>query len=139
MKPAAAEVKGGAIGTAGVEAYRQNPLRDRIGLQQQGPGWDAVESDASAAESKNVPALIAQPEYTSASQPITTNDTASSAKQATLKDLQNPMSNQDKGMEPTEGPDEAQAQFTPATRVDTISNLHFPGEFPKGKIPGDTS
>lgn len=144
MGPAAASVGGGAISAAGMEAYRQQQAQNKVAIQEekQQPGSKAVDdapqvtAQAPLGAQKSVdqplngaiitevPSTAAYSVSSTANQGVSTALEGSTSKPADpalpIKDL-------------AERP-----PLESHTSVATISELHIPGEFPKGSVAQDS-
>ncbi len=143
MGPAAAIVGGGAIGAAGIESYRQQQARNKVAIQEekQQPGLQAVEAapqvsapalqgaQKSVDQSVNGAVITEIPPTTAYNVSSTANQSASTALEGSTSKPANPAL-----------PIKDLADRPPLeshTSVATISELHVPGEFPKGSVAQD--
>lgn len=144
MGPAAAGVGGGAISAAGIEAYRQQQAQDKVAIQEekQQPGLQAVD---------DVPQVTAQAPLgakKSVDQPLngaiitevppnTTYDISSTADKGVSTALEGSTFRPvDPALPIKELADRPPLESH--TSVATISELHVPGEFPKGSVAQDS-
>lgn len=139
MGPAAASVGGGVIGAAGIEAYRNHQDQQKTSVQdeQQQPGLQAVEPVPQAP----APPVVEAPKQSvdqhihgatfAAIPPSTSDPAASTANQGVSTDVGGLTSI----LADPAAPIKDLADRPPLeshTSVATISNLHVPGEYPKG-------
>ena len=144
MGPAAAIVGGGAVGAAGIEAYRQQRAQNKVAIQEekQQPGLQAVEAapqvsapaplgaQKSVDQSVNGAIITEIPPTTAYDVSSTANQSASTTLEGSTSKLANPaLPIKDLADRP---PLESHAS------VATISELHVPGEFPKGSVVQDS-
>lgn len=140
MGPAAASVGGGATSAAGIEAYRQQQAQNKVAIpaEKQQPGLQAVDdapqviaqellgAKKSVDQSMNGAIITEIP-------PTATYDVSSTANQGISTALEGSTS---KPADPAL-PIKELADRPPLeshTSVATISELHVPGEFPKGSL-----
>ena len=138
MGPAAASVGGGVIGAAGIEAYRNHQDQHKTAVQdeQQQPGLQAVEPVPQA------PAPVAEAPKQSVDQHVhgatfaaipssTSNPAASTANEGASTDAGDLTSIPADPAAPIRDLAD-RPPLESHTSVATISNLHVPGEYPKG-------
>ena len=144
MGPAAASVGGGAISAAGIEAYRQQQVQNKVAIQEekQQPGLQAVDdapqvtAQAPLGVKKSVDQPLNSAIITEVS-PAATYDTSSTADKGVSTALEGSTS---KLADPAL-PIKDLADRPPLeshTSVATISELHVPGEFPWGSVAQDS-
>lgn len=144
MGPAAVSVDGGATSAAGIEAYRRQQAQDKVVVQEekQQPGLHAVEvaPQATAPAPLGVQKSVDQSvngATTTEIPPTTAYNLSSTANQGVSTALEGSTS---KRAEPAL-PIKELADRPPLeshTSVATISELHVPGEFPKGSVAQDS-
>ena len=144
MGPAAVSLDGGANSAAGIEAYRRQQSENKVAVQEeeQQPGLHAVE----AAPQVTAPAPLGSQKLVDQSvngaittevPPTTAYDFSSTANLGFSTALEGSTS---KPADPAL-PIKDMADRLPSeslTRVTTISELHVPGEFPKGGVARDS-
>ncbi len=145
MGTAAAGAGGGAIGAVGIEAYRHQQTQKQAATHSDQPGPQAVEPPTSAPASgaagtaQNASghpvqgAIFAEIPSTAS----LTEDSAVSAGQSAPAIAKGPISHTSDPAEPIKELAEATERPPLGSRVDTISDLHLPGEFPRGKSLAD--
>ena len=144
MGPAAVSLDGGATSAAGIEAYRRQQAENKVAVQEeeQQPGLHAVE----AAPQVTAPAPLGSQKsvdqsvdgaITTKVPPTTASNFSSTANQGVSTALEGSTS---KPADPAlpikdlaDGP-----PLESLTSVTTISELHIPGEFPKGVVTQDS-
>ena len=139
MGPAAGATGGVAVGVAGIEAYRQQQNEKRVAPLTERPRSQVLEqtSTPSALGAGND---HADPPVQGAIFAAIAPTSRGSNHSAPTTDINNP--NNFEGPEshlsdpaaPIRKLAEAEERPTLGLRVDTASDLHFPGEFPKGKL-----
>ena len=127
--PAAAGVGGGAIGAVGIEAYRNRDDDKGAAPQAEHLGLQTVEPQASSVEVRAAQPPVAHPVQGGIFAAIPASSTVNNTTTVHTKDPADPIKVL---ADATERP-------TLASRVDTISDLHLPGEFPRGKSLADPS
>ena len=143
MGPAAVSIDGGATSAAGIEAYRRQQAQNKVAVQEekQQPGLQAVEAapqitapaplgaqksvdqSVNGAITTEIPPTAAYKFSSTANQGVSTALEGSTSKSANpappIRDLAD------------------RPPLESHTSVATISELHVPGEFPKGSVAQD--
>ena len=144
MGPAAVSLDGGATSAAGIEAYRRQQAENKVAVQEeeQQPGLNAVEAapqvtaPAPLGSQKSVDQFV-NGAITTEVPPTTASNFSSTANQGFSTALEGSTS---KPADPAL-PIKDLADRPPLeshTSVTTISELHVPGEFPKGSVAQDS-
>ena len=129
--PAAGGVGGGAMGAAGIEAYRNQEDHKSAALREEQPGLQAVEPQISAGEVRAAQMPADYPVQGGIFAAIPASSTVKSTTTNVNQDAPTSSHIKDPG-QPIKVLADATERPTLASRVNTISDLHLPGEFPRG-------
>ena len=144
MGPAAVSVDGGATSAAGIEAYRRQQAPDKVAVQEerQQPGLQAIEaapqitSPAPLGAQKSVDQSV-NGAITTEIPPTAAYNLSSTANQGISTALEGSTSNPANPAPPIRDLAD-RPPLESHTSVATISELHVPGEFPKGSVAQDS-
>ena len=145
MGSAAGRTGGATIGSAGIEIYSSHQDRSNPTTEEDRPALQATDLQSSASMSEDVQESVRRSDQSAASSAVpsapqnvrkcVTNadldaPLTGAGWTARLNEQAEPIRESGEGAKETERP-------SLATRVNTISDLHLPGEFPRGKSLAD--